>query len=321
MCIASKYPKTIYTHCASHRLNLCVMKCCDIREVNNMMQTADAIARFFKYSPKRHLALEKWIEDVVAGEKRKKVKEMCRTRWVECHDAFEVFYDLFLPIVCCFDSIAGSSGGEWNRDTRSDAQSFLLAMSQFSLTVTLVATHNVLAYTKRLKCKLQGPYVDIACAHHEITNVKETLKKARSNANVFHSRIHSQSMIIAQSVGVEERVPCLASKQQHHENTQAETCNDYYRINLTIPLMDHLIHEIESRFEEGHSQNIVEFIQILPSTISTSRSVIDRESLQSTLRLYEDDLPSALSFYAELEMWQQHWTADHKLASQLNTPE
>jgi len=49
--------------------------------------------------------------------------------------------------------------------------------------------------------------------------------------------------------------------------------------------------------------------------------VIDRESLQSTLQLYEDDLPSVLSFDAELEMWQQHWTADHKLASQLNTPE
>ena len=85
--------------------------------------------------------------------------------------------------------------------------------------------------------------------------------------------------------------------------------------------MDHLIHEIESRFEESHSQNIVEFIQILPSTISNSRSVIDRESLQSTLRLYEDDLPSALPFDAELEMWQQHWTADRQLASQLNTPE
>ena len=49
--------------------------------------------------------------------------------------------------------------------------------------------------------------------------------------------------------------------------------------------------------------------------------MIDRESLQSTLQLYEDDLPSVLSFDAELEMWQQHWTADRELASQLNTPE
>jgi len=47
--------------------------------------------------------------------------------------------------------------------------------------VTLASTHNVLAYTKGLSVKLQGPYVDIVRAHHEITNVKETLKKALSN--------------------------------------------------------------------------------------------------------------------------------------------
>ena len=32
-CITAKYPKAIYTHCASHRLNLCVVKCCSISEV------------------------------------------------------------------------------------------------------------------------------------------------------------------------------------------------------------------------------------------------------------------------------------------------
>ena len=69
------------------------------------------------------------------------------------------------------------------------------------------------------------------------------------------------------------------------------------------------------------SQNITEFIQILPSTISNSKGVIDRESLQSTLQLYEGDLPFVLSFDAELEMWQQHCTADQDLGSQLNTPE
>jgi len=186
----------------------------------------------------------------------------------ECHDAFEMFCDLFLY---CFEIIAGSSGGEWNRDTSSDAQSFLLA-TQFSFNVTLVSTHNVLAYTKGLSVKLQGPYVDIVRAHHEITNVKETLKKAWSNVNALYSRIHSQAMIIAQSVGVEECVPRLASRQQHRQNIQAETCNDYYHLNLTIPLLDHLIREIQLRFKEGRSQNIAEFIQLLPSTISNSQS-------------------------------------------------
>ena len=72
--IQSLYPKAVYTHCAAHRLNLCVVKCCSIREVNNMMKTADKVARFFKYSLKRQLALEAWVDDLFPEEKRKNLK-------------------------------------------------------------------------------------------------------------------------------------------------------------------------------------------------------------------------------------------------------
>ena len=63
--ITMQYPKAVYTHGAAHRLNLCVVKCCSIREISNMMQTADAIARFFSNSPKRQLALEEWVDTIL----------------------------------------------------------------------------------------------------------------------------------------------------------------------------------------------------------------------------------------------------------------
>ena len=94
--ILAKYPKALFTHCAAHRLNLCVMKCCSIREITNMMETADSVSRFFSNSPKRQLSLERWIDSIMPpAEKRRKLKELCRTRWVERHEAFEVFTDLF----------------------------------------------------------------------------------------------------------------------------------------------------------------------------------------------------------------------------------
>ena len=136
--IYAKYPKTIYSQCASHRLNFCFVKCCSIREVSNMMQTADSISRFFKYSPKRQLSLEKWIDDVLQGEKRQKLKEMCWTRWVERHEAFKIFIDLFPPTVSCLEEITHASGDSWNREIPNDAQSFLLAISQFTFIVVLV---------------------------------------------------------------------------------------------------------------------------------------------------------------------------------------
>ena len=318
--ILSHYPKALYTHCAAYHLNLCVVKCCNIRKVNNMMQIADKVARFFKYSPKRQLALEAWMDDLFPEEKRKKVKEMCRTRWVERHEAFEVFSDLFLPIVCCLEKISLSSNTEWNNDSRSDSQFLLLALSQFSFIVTLTATQNVLAYTKGLSVKLQGRYVDIARAHREISNLKATLQNIRSNVNSFHARIHSQSMTIAQSVGVEESIPCLASRQQHCQNIIAQNSSDYFRLNLTIPLLDHLINEVSSRFDNTSTQTTMEFFNLLPSAINASQSVISKDDFKTIVQLYEDDLPSLLSFDAELDLWLQHWNVEPELASELNTP-
>ena len=60
--IKNQYPKAIYTHCAAHRLNLCIVKCCSIREISNMMDIADSVVKFFKYSPKRQQFFEECID-------------------------------------------------------------------------------------------------------------------------------------------------------------------------------------------------------------------------------------------------------------------
>ena len=45
-------------------------------------------------------------------------------KWPSDYTAYE---DLFLPLVSCLEEIVHSSA-EWNRDTRSEAHSFLLAV-------------------------------------------------------------------------------------------------------------------------------------------------------------------------------------------------
>ena len=60
--IQNQYPKAIYTHCAAHRLNLCIAKLCLILKINNMMDAAKSVVRFFKYSPKCQQYFEKCID-------------------------------------------------------------------------------------------------------------------------------------------------------------------------------------------------------------------------------------------------------------------
>ena len=69
-----------------------------------MMDTADKISRFFNNSPKRQLALEGWMER---------------------HEAFQVFNDLFFPIFYCLEAISHSAATDWNRETRSDPSFWL----------------------------------------------------------------------------------------------------------------------------------------------------------------------------------------------------
>ena len=134
-CITEVYPKATYTHCAAHALNLCVVKCCSISEIRGAMDIADSICRFFSNSPKRQLALEKWVSQILEGEQRRKIKSVCKTRWVERHEAFEVFLDLFQPLVCSFEEMKDSTF--WNRETRIDAQSFFLSLSRFPFIFSL----------------------------------------------------------------------------------------------------------------------------------------------------------------------------------------
>ena len=319
--IRTKYPKALYTHCASHRLNLCVMKCCSIRDVSNMMHTADSISRFFSNSPKRQLALEKWISDVLPEEKRKKMKEMCRTRWVERHEAFEVFSDLFLPTISCLEELAHSRPADWNRETRSDAQSLLLSMSQFSFIVALVLTQKILSYTKGLSVKLQGRYVDVVRAHRDIEAVITTIKGARSRVDTFHALVYDQVLLLSQSIDVEETVPRLASRQQHRQNIPADNSRDYYKRTLTIPMLDHLICELDVRFDADSSQTVIECMQLLPSEIIKATLKLQASDFPNLSQLYKDDLPSFRSLDAEVDLWQNKWAGEPQLAVDLNTPE
>lgn len=131
--ISQLYPKAIYTHCNYHVLNLCIVKGLSIREIQNMMELSDSVSRFFKFSPKRQASLEKFVDEEFVRNKttKYKLKEMCRTRWVERHDAFEVFCQLFSVVVNCMEDMDKNEKGYWNRKTVSDARSLLKGIMDF----------------------------------------------------------------------------------------------------------------------------------------------------------------------------------------------
>ena len=80
--IQRKYEKAIYVHCNSHILNLCVASSCQIQIVRDMMDNVRKVSDFFNSSPKRTLVLRSKIQELLPPQRREKLLNVCRTRWV-----------------------------------------------------------------------------------------------------------------------------------------------------------------------------------------------------------------------------------------------
>ena len=75
--------KAVYTHCHSHRLNLVVAASCIIQYVRNIFDQIKELSFFCNFSEPRQKMLDVSIENHAPDCLKKKLKNVCRTRWVE----------------------------------------------------------------------------------------------------------------------------------------------------------------------------------------------------------------------------------------------
>ena len=92
--IKNDYPKALYVHCASHRLNLCVTSSYKIMTIKNMMSDVKAVSDYFNSSPKRADYLKTNIVQIFPKDKHTKLIDLCRTRWIERLVALDRFQEL-----------------------------------------------------------------------------------------------------------------------------------------------------------------------------------------------------------------------------------
>ena len=125
---------------------------------------------------------------------------VCQTRWIERHDTFAVFVDFLKPFVVCLDNINSIHGREWNRESRADAYSLLLALQKFSFVVYLIVAREILAITKPLSSQLQRSYTDIARAHHNIDQVKRQVRQNYNDLNKFHTLVYNKACDVTRDI-------------------------------------------------------------------------------------------------------------------------
>ena len=154
--IAVDYRMALYLHCASHSLNLAVVKSLQITSVRNMMGVVKRVFQFLAAHPKRERALEKAISYILPASTVRKLKDLCRTRWVQRIDAMEVFCSLHQSIVACMGNICSDGPHLWSPDSLTDARSLQLAISTCDFICALVITNFGLKYLQALTLNLQA---------------------------------------------------------------------------------------------------------------------------------------------------------------------
>ncbi|XP_057290939.1 52 kDa repressor of the inhibitor of the protein kinase-like [Hydractinia symbiolongicarpus] len=243
------------------------------------MSKIKEISYFFNFSQKRQQLLEKNVIQYCPNSDKSKLKDVCRTRWIERIDGMEVFQELYVAIYVTLDDM---------------------------FIVSVVVTRNVLALTHGVTTLLQDKSIDITDNVQYITNLKNTTMSCRNNVDFFHNSWYKEALDVAESVGVEEKMKRVIRRQTLRDNQPAISPKDYYKKALTIPILDHLNSELNSRFD---FENFVVYngLCIVPAkVVSMVYSNKDWKSkFKRFVDFYKSDMPNPLALESELELWEK----------------
>ena len=229
-----------------------------------MIGIVDKVSLFFSAHPKRQRALEKSITETKPGSNVTKLKDLCRTRWIQRIDALHIFESLHSSIVNCMETICTDGPNLWSSDTLRDARSLQLAVTTTDFISSLVITNSSLKYLQAVTTNLQAEARDITDAVQEINSVKAALQNTRSNITDHHQLVGKIEQMCS-DVNIEPSLPRICGRQTHRSNVLADTPSVFYCRTVSIPLLDHLISETDTRFS-SHQQTALMGLSVVPSS-------------------------------------------------------
>lgn len=297
--IKDRRPKAIYTHCASHSLNLGIVSSCSVPSVCNCIAQIKIITIWIKSSPKREGFLKaivhKGIQSGIVSS-RNPILNVCITRWVENIDGWKCFCLSYPFMIQMFEAIIyGTSESDfesyndgWTADDKTNAMAHLKAVTNFEFIYTLVSLQCSLLYFREASVKLQGVNQDIVSGIALIERCSTELKALRGDVSNYSDRIYSHSCRIANNSKVSIAIPRISRHQQYRPNYESQSVEDYFRVSIVIPFLDHLISELSIRFD-NHTKQAALLQHLLPSRIIETSTAND---IEQAISFYKDDLPN-----------------------------
>ncbi|XP_066928330.1 52 kDa repressor of the inhibitor of the protein kinase-like [Clytia hemisphaerica] len=305
--IKSLYPLALYFHCASHRLNLAVASSTNVRGVRNMMDSIRKCSEVFHFSPKKTELLKQQIAALMPSDRRDTLIDVCKTRWLRRIDGLERVHEMMKPILISLDLIADNHDGSYNKEARSVAQGLYWTLKSFQFILHLIVVRYVMSYTLSLTEELQKKKLDIVKVYKAVDNVIGTLGQCRKAVDSKHEEWFNEAVEFAAQFGVKPSMKRIAGQSNFRENYETDDIKKYYKLSLTIPLLERVKSELETRFSEEHRIHHDGFY-VLPTTILSSKnSSVWKSKVRAFADKYRKDLPEPINLEMEMEQWEYYW--------------
>ena len=193
-----------------------------------------------------------------------------------------------------------------NRQTSTKASSFYKLLA-FYFIANLVITRSVLDLTLPVTELLQGEEIDMADVSHLLDSLKSVILSKRNTVGEFHDTFYRIILEIANKVSINETKSRRAAFQINRNNVPSESVYDYFRKDVTIPLLDHLLTQLHVRFD---SPSVMEYdgLVIVPlKMLSLYHKYIDwRQTFRHFEEFYKGGLSCFKALEAELDLWEAY---------------
>ena len=103
-------------------------------------------------------------------------------------------------------------------------------------------------------------------------------------------------------------MPRVCKTQTLRKNYNCQSAEDYYRVTVSLPVLEHLIQEMNDRFSIQNTKATQGFC-VIPAIMAKmiSDNTSWRDQFGIFLSQYKDDIPLASYLPAELDLWERCW--------------
>lgn len=128
----------------------------------------------------------------------------------------------------------------------------------------------------------------------------------RNNASNEFQKIFEKVSSLANELSIEIVTPRLAIRQRNRCNVNTQSCEDYYRIAIFIPLLDEIIADIKDRFPP-ETLGCFDLNLFIPAVI-VNTSTLDLNKIESVGELFQKFLASSFhGLIGEFKVWSTYW--------------